>query len=240
MASLKLMCAIAFRTALETVIFPEFSDKNDIQLMVDWNPTKLLADSVIAGERADLLLVTDEAINELGKAGIVDRESAVPLADAILALAVRPGAKKPDIATAESFRSALLAANSIAFSRSGASGLYFSKLIDTLGLGAQIRERATIVPSGFTAERLLTGEADLAVQQLSELMAVPGVEIAGRFPDDYQQSTPFSIARFSGRESQSADLLIAELARPRSMEIYRSVGLIPKQPSDHHQRGHAS
>ena len=94
----------------------------------------------------------------------------------------------------------LLAARSVAYSKIGASGIYFAELIQRLGIAAEINAKATIT-AGFTAERLMTGEADLAVQQLSELKQVAGVELVGPIPLGLQTPAVFT----GGRMASSAE-----------------------------------
>jgi molybdate transport system substrate-binding protein len=227
MARIEVMCAIAFRTCMENTALPAFSRRTGHDVSVQWNPTKLLVETINGGARADLAILTDEATEELANADILDRKTVTRLADAVLGIAVKRGAVKPDVSTAAAFRQALVNAPSIAFSRSGASGLYFAGLIDTLGIGEAIRRKAVIVPSGFTAERLLSDEAELAVQQISELMAVDGAEIAGPFPPEYQQTTHFSVAQFIDRDTPAVRLLLSELNSEASKDAFSSAGLIP-------------
>ena len=85
----------------------------------------------------------------------------------------------------------------MAYSRIGASGIFFAQLIERMGIAAEINARARIVPSGFTAERLVTGEADLAVQQISELKQVAGVEVVGPIPLQLQTPAVFSAGRLA-------------------------------------------
>src|SRR6185437_11142847 len=117
--------------------------------------------------------------------------------------AVKAGAAHPDIATEAALGAALLGARSVAYSRLGASGIYFAQLIEQLGIASEVNARATIIPAGFTAEKLLTGEADLAVQQISELMQVGGIEVVGPIPHDLQTPAVFSAGRL--RESAKID-----------------------------------
>ena len=103
-------------------------------------------------------------------------------------MAVKAGAPKPDITTVEQFKATLLKARTVAYSKIGASGIFFAGLLDRLGIAGAVR--SLIVPSGFTAERLITGEADLAIQQISELMMVPGIDVVGPLPPDIQTVAP--------------------------------------------------
>ncbi len=137
-------------------------------------------------------------MDTLAQQGIVDPATRIEVARSGLGLAVAAGSPHPEVGSLDAFRQALLSARSVAYSLAGASGLYFRGLIDRLGIAEEINARATVISTGFTAETLLTGTADLAVQQMSELMAVPGIEIAGRFPDAAQTYITISAAVFRG------------------------------------------
>ena len=115
-------------------------------------------------------------------------------------------------------RAALLGARSVAYSRIGASGILFAQLIERLGIAAEINARAMIIPQGFTAERLVSGEADLAVQQISELKQVGGIEVVGPIPHELQTPAVFSAGRMaasSGRRGRPA-VAVSRVARGRA------------------------
>jgi molybdate transport system substrate-binding protein len=140
---------------------------------------------------------------------------------------VKAGSAHPDIASDVSLRKTLLAARSVAYSRIGASGIFFAGLIERLGIAPQINAKATIT-SGFTAERLITGEADLAVQQLSELKQVAGIEIVGPIPYELQTPAIFSAGRMaSSKQPDRADALLRFLASPEAAPTLRESGLEP-------------
>jgi molybdate transport system substrate-binding protein len=125
-------------------------------------------------------------------------------------------------------RAALLAARSVAYSRLGASGILFAQLIERLGIASEINARAVIIPQGFTAERLVTGEADLAVQQISELKQVGGIEVVGPIPYELQTPAVFSAGRMAAsNEAAQADRLLRYLASPEVAPVLRESGLEP-------------
>lgn len=226
--SLTMMSALAVRGAFENTILPAFEAETGIAVQVLWAPTTVIMSRIAAGERADVVVVIAEAMDSLVAQGAVEPASRAELARSMLGLAVAPGAPHPDVGSLEAFTRALLEARSVAYSRGGASGIYFRSLIDRLGIAEAINAKATTIPAGFTAEKLLTGEADLAVQQVSELMVVPGVEIIGRFPDAVQEVSAFSAARMpGGAGAADAGRLLAHLAAPRFAAAYRASGVDP-------------
>src|ERR1035437_2710319 len=224
--SLTLMSALAVRGAFENGILPAFQAETGIQVVPEWTPTTVIMSKIAAGERADVVVVIVDSMDRLVEQGKVDPASRVELAHSRLGLAVPPGATHPDISTVEAFTKALLGARSVAYSKGGASGIYFQKLIETLGIADAINAKATAIPAGFTAEKLLTGEADMAVQQVSELMGVPTVELMGKFPEEVQQVTSFSAAIMRGiSNTAAAERLIASLTGDRAAIAYRASGV---------------
>jgi molybdate transport system substrate-binding protein len=172
--------------------------------------------------------LTQERLAELAAAGSVIVESCVDLARSYVGLAVKAGAVHPDIATEHALRETLLGARSIAYSRLGASGIFFAQLIARLGIATEINARATIVPQGFTAERLVSGEADLAVQQISELRQVAGIDIVGPIPLHLQSPMIFSAGRLvASQQVDRSDQLLRFLASGEAAVALRDSGLEP-------------
>jgi molybdate transport system substrate-binding protein len=194
----------------------------------DFAPTLGILDRLRSGEGADVVILTREALDDLAAQGIVVAESRVDLARSFVGIAVKAGADHPDIATEPALRAALLGARSVAYSRIGASGIFFAQLIERLGIAPEINARARIIPSGFTAELLVTGEAELAVQQISELKQVGGVEVVGAIPLKLQTAAVFSAGRLaaSKRVAQS-DALLKYLASPEVAPVLSASGLEP-------------
>jgi molybdate transport system substrate-binding protein len=193
----------------------------------DFAPTLGLLDRLRKGEAADVVILTREGLDDLAGQGTVVAESCVDLARSFVGIAVKAGADHPDIATEPALRATLLGAR-VAYSRIGASGIFFAQLIERLGIASEINARARVIPSGFTAELLLSGEADLAVQQLSELKQVAGTEVVGPIPRELQIPAVFSAGRLaaSNRAAQS-DALLKFLASLQVAPVLRESGLEP-------------
>jgi molybdate transport system substrate-binding protein len=222
---LKVMSTLAVEVALTRWLLPSWRAAG-YEADVQWNPTSVLKGRIRAGDRADVLVMIDNSMHELAREGIVIADSITPIAQAGFGLAVAAGAPRPDISTPEAFLRALLEARSIVYSRTGASGIYFAELIQKLGIADRVNPRALVVPSGFTAKHLLTGECDLAVQQISELMSVDGVEVVGPFPQRYQMPTDFSVAIFADAEDRElAARFVTHLTSPQAAEAYDMGGL---------------
>ena len=224
-APVKLMCALVVRGAFDAAVVPAFEASGGV-VTIAWSPTTLIVKGLADGQRPDAVLVLSSAMDTLVKDGLVDAASRVEVARSRYALAVRAGAPHPAIDTVEALKRTLTDARSVAFSKSGASGIYFDALLPKLGIADVVRAKATIIPSGFTAERLVTGEADIAVQQMSELMVVDGVEVIGPFPDPVQEVTTFSAAILrDAANSQGAERLLAAMTDAGAVDAYRRSGL---------------
>lgn len=225
--TIRLLSTLALMGAVRSLA-GKYQTLTGTRIDADFAPTLGLLDRLQKGETADVLILTEEGLAGLAATGRVVAESCIDLARSFVGLAVRARAARPDIATEEALRVALLGARSVAYSRLGASGIFFAQLIAEMGIASQVNARATIVPQGFTAERLVSGEADLAVQQISELKQVAGIDIVGPIPLHLQEPAVFSAGRLaaSTRPEQS-DRLLEFLASKEVAPALRDSGLEP-------------
>jgi molybdate transport system substrate-binding protein len=182
----------------------QYETETGTRIDADFAPTVALLERLRGGETADIAILTAQGIDDLIAEGIILRGTRTDMARSFVGIAVKAGAPKPDIGTVDAFTRTLLAARAVAYSRIGASGLFFAGLLDRLGISASVK--TLVVPSGFTAERLVSGEADLAVQQISELLMVPGIEVVGALPPEIQTVATFSAGLLT-RSPASAALL---------------------------------
>jgi molybdate transport system substrate-binding protein len=205
-----------------------YQTQTGARIDADFAPTVGLLERLRNGEAADILILTREGLADLAAQGTVVADSCVDLARSYVGIAVKAGAVHPDIATEAALRAALLGARSVAYSRIGASGIFFAALIARMGIASEINARAVIVPSGFTAERLVSGEADLAVQQISELKQVGGIEVVGPIPHHLQTPAVFSAGRMAASQRIApSDALLKYLASAEVAPVLRESGLEP-------------
>jgi molybdate transport system substrate-binding protein len=172
-----------------------------------FDATQAILERLAQGARADLLILTSDALGDLRRKGEVTQVRA--LGSSGVALAVRAGAAKPDIGSTEALVRALLSADSV--------GIYFSELLERLGISGKLKKRI-VVEKGPVGRVVAAGEAEIGVQQLCELAPVPGIDIVGPLPQPLQKLTHFSAgvtARATNRESAKAlmNLLTSEAAR---------------------------
>jgi molybdate transport system substrate-binding protein len=225
--TVRLLSTLALKGAVVRLA-GDYEAATGTRIDADFAPTVGLLERLRGGETADVVILTREGLEELAAEGAVVAATKVDLARSYVGIAVKAGQPHPDIASAAALRAVLLAAKSVAYSRIGASGIFFAGLIERLGIAPEINARATITPSGFTAERLISGEADLAVQQISELKQVQGIEIVGPIPLDLQTAAIFSGGRMAASaRAEQADRLLRYLASPEVIPVLRDTGLEP-------------
>jgi len=184
------------------------------------------------GERADVVILDDGAADELGRRGFVRPESKVELARSQIGMVVRAGAAKPDIGSVDAFRSALLAAKSIAYSDSSSGTYLVTTLFGKLGVADQVAAKSRKVrgpPSGEPVAAVVArGDAEIGFQQVSELLHVPGVDFVGAIPAALQPGFAYSGAlTTSAREAEAARALLRFLASPEAGAAITKAGLAP-------------
>lgn len=227
MAILRMLSTLGLMGAMRS-LSSAFEASSGIRVDADFAPTLALLKRLRDGEAADLVILTREGLDEVIGEGRVVADGAADLARSYVGIAVQAGQAHPDIASEAALRQTLLAARSVAYSRLGASGVYFAQLIVRMGIVAEVNARATIVEQGFTAERLVSGEADLAVQQISELKQVGGIDVVGPIPHDLQTPAVFSAGRMANaRHPEAAERLLRYLASPDVVPVLRQSGLEP-------------
>jgi molybdate transport system substrate-binding protein len=227
--TVKVMSGLALEVAVNRWLKPKFESESGLRLDIDWRPTAAIMRSIDAGDRADVIIAINDSMDRLVKDGVVDPASRAMLADSVLGVAVRQGASRPDISSLDAFKRTIVSARAVAYSQAGASGIYFAKLIERLGIAKEVNARAIVIPMGFTAERVAAGEADLAIQQISELMSVAGVDIVGPFPAEVQSVSTFDAAIFAEAGNRlGAAAWLRTLTSSAAAKAYADGGLVSR------------
>ena len=172
-------------------------------LRAEFHATQALLKSIADGAAADVVILTAEGIDRLAADRKVLADTRLNLGRSGVGIAVRKGARKPDIGSLAALQRTLLAAESVAHSRMGASGLYFAELLERLGIADKLKKRI-IVDKGPVAARVASGEAELGAQLLCELAPVPGIDIVGPLPPEVQKYYAFSAAVMTASRKQDA------------------------------------
>jgi molybdate transport system substrate-binding protein len=220
-------------TAAYKVLVPEFERATGHTVLTAYGPSMGTTPNAIPvrlerGEPADVLIMVGYALTDLAKQGKVIAESRVDLVKSPIGIAVRSGAPKPDISSADTLKRALLAAKSVAYSDS-ASGVYVStEMFAKLGIADEMKDKARKIPATPVGEIVARGDAEIGFQQISELLPVAGVDIVGPLPPDVQKITVFSagIATVS-KEPDAGKALIKFLASPAASAAIVKSGMEP-------------
>lgn len=228
---MKLFSAIAVQGVVEPLI-PAFEQRHGCTLDITWATAPLLLKRLQAGEQADALILNRATTDTLLAAGGIVAGSDVVIASSATAIAVKAGARKPDISTVAALKCTLLEARAISYTdpaAGGASGIYFAKVLERMGISREVNAKTRFPPpSGYSGVFLASGEVDLAVQQVPELLHVPGVEIVGPLPGDLHMVTVFvaGIPTDSTRPAL-ARAFFESLRTPEAKTRFREKGLEP-------------
>jgi molybdate transport system substrate-binding protein len=207
---------------------PKFERATGHRLSIGYDPAKAVKRQIENGAAFDAAIVTRPVFDDLAAQGKILPETRADIGRSGLGVAVRKGAVKPDIATTEAFKRALLATKSVVRSAEGTSGLYFETLLDRLGIAEAMRDKVKLGPSGRVAELVARGEADMAVQQIAELLPVTGAHYAGPFPPELQLYSEFAAGVASAsKHREAAKAFISTLTTPEAIALFKAAGLEP-------------
>jgi molybdate transport system substrate-binding protein len=227
-AELRLLVSGAIRAAM-TDIKPLFEQATEHKLIVSSDTSGRIARRIADGEEVDLLIVTSGGIDELIKQGRVRDGSKAEIARSGLGVVVRTGAAKPDISTPEKFKEALLAARTVAYTNpasGGASGGYFAKMLEQLGITDAVNKKARLGEGGPIAQIVARGDAELGIQQIPELLAYPGVDYVGPLPGSLQFFTRLAAGiAANSRQPEAAQILLKFLASPPAVSVMQAKGM---------------
>lgn len=225
--TIKLFATNSSRAVLDELV-PHFERASGDKITVSYDPAKVMLRRIAGGESADVAILGSAALDELVKQGKVEAGSRRPLARCGVGVAVRAGAPKPDIGTVEALKRALLAAKSVAYTQEGASGMHFAGLIEKWGIAARIEAKAVRQPGGLIGEQVAAGKAEIAIQQIPELLAVRGIDLVGPLPPEIQLTTASAIGIFANtKEGDAANAFAEFLCTPAAATVLRAKGHEP-------------
>ena len=226
-AELKLLTSNSMRGVLDELI-PAFERASGKRVALSYDPAQIMMKRIAGGESGDLVILSQPAIDALAGLHKIVPDSRRTLARCGVGIGVRAGAAKPDIGSVEALKRALLEAKSIAHTTHGASGIHFSGIVERLGIANEVKAKAVQNQGGLIGTLVVEGKAELAVQQIPELMAVPGLEVVGPLPQELQAISVVTVGIFADARARSdAQALIDFLLLPTSARVFRAKGLEP-------------
>ena len=226
-AEIKVLSSIGMRGVLNEVQ-PQFEKDTGHKLSITYDTSKSLLKLIDAGEKFDATLQTGSIMDQLTQRGIVSGASRFDIARSGLGVAIKAGAERPDISTTESFKQAVLDAKSIGSHASGMAGVAFMDILKNLEIHDAVQPKIKLVYKGYVAKIAATGEAELAVHLISEILPVDGAELLGPFPPDLQRYILLSGAVASdATEPEAAEVFVRYFETPLAVATIKEKGMEP-------------
>ena len=227
-AEVKVLTAGAFKQVVLAVV-PEFEKQTGHKVIVDNDTTGALTKRIGGGESFDVLVITPAAITDLTKKGKIAEGSAATVARVGIGVMVKAGAPVPDVSTVDAFKRALIAAKSVAYidpASGGSSGIYVANLLQKLGLADEIKPKAKLKQGGYVADLIKSGEAELGIHQISEIVPVKEVTLVGPLPAEIQNYTTYAAGIGAGaKDSEAAKALIKVFSGPAAAAVLKDKGM---------------
>jgi molybdate transport system substrate-binding protein len=223
---IKLMCPAPMRTTIVDLV-SQFERASQHKVTIVHTPSRMIVERIQGGEVFDISILTAEATDALIKQGKIARR--VNVARSSIGFGVRAGTPKPDVSSAEAVKRTLLAAKSFARNEGAESGAHILAVFERLGIVEEMKAKTKAMPvnTGYVAELVARGEAELAAQQMPELKAVPGIE-AVPLPPELQLVIVFSAGISPAlAEPDAVNALVSLLSSPEAAAVLRSKGLDP-------------
>jgi len=226
-ADITVIASTAMREVLGELV-PMFERASGHKVTVSFQSGAVLPGKIKEGAQADLVVTTPATIDDLVKAGKLVAGTRVDFVRSGAGVAVRAGAPKPDVGTPEAFKNALLAAKSVGYSR-GPSGVHFMSVLARLGITDQVEAKGVVPPLGQRVGVLIAkGEAEIGVQQITELLQIPGIDFVGPLPKELQANIGYATATpTTAKEREAAAALVRFLSSEPALPVIKKVGLEP-------------
>ncbi len=226
-AELTVLSSNATRAVLEALA-PEFEETSNLRLVFRFAPSAELKSRIAEGEEFDVAFLTRALVDDLVALGKADAGSRTTIARAGAGVAIRKGARRPDLSTPEAFRRTLLDARSIAYVGRGVTADILRNIFEKFGITAEMRAKTESLSGVTAAEAVASGQAELGFTQISEILPHPGVELAGPLPPEVQVYTVFqAVVGSSSRRPEAGRRFLQFLTAPAAAPIIRAKGMEP-------------
>jgi molybdate transport system substrate-binding protein len=229
-ADIKVLTAGAFKQIV-VALAPDFEKQTGNKLIIENETVGALVKKIEGGETFDVTFLSPAAVDDLIKSGKIAQGSRLNIARVGVGVMVKEGAPKPDISSVDAFKRAVLAAKTVAYidpASGGSSGIYVAKLFEQLGIADQVKPKARLKQGGYVADLIASGDAELGIHQISEIVPVKGVTLVGPLPKEIQNYTTYAAGVASApKDKDAAAALVKFLSGPRAAEILKSKGMEP-------------
>jgi molybdate transport system substrate-binding protein len=224
-AEITVIASTAMREVMEELV-PMFERASGHKVAISFLSGAVLPVKMKEGAQADVVVTTPPTIDDLVVAGRVTPNTRVDFVRSGAGVAVRAGAPKPDVSTPEAFKNALLAAKSVGYSQ-GPSGVHFMNVLTKLGIAELIKAKGVVPPLGQRVGALVAkGDAEIGVQQITELLQIPGIDFVGPLPQELQANIVYAAAiPTSVKEREAAAEFIRFLKSEPALPVIKKVGL---------------
>jgi molybdate transport system substrate-binding protein len=224
-AEIKVLASTAVKTTLET-LGPQFEKATGNKVDLTFAPASVLKEKIDQGTAFDVAILTTPIIDGLVASAKIE-SAHTSIAHSGIGVAIRKGAAKPDVGTREAFTQALLKANSVGYTAGGATGAYLKVLFERLGIADALKPKLKLLQGGV-GEAVTTGEVEIGMTQISEILPYAGAELVGPLPKEIQLTTSFATAVGAGaRQAEPATALIRFLTGPAAAAVFKAKGLDP-------------
>jgi len=229
-AEIKVLTGGAFKQVVLAIV-PAFEQQTGHKVIVHNDTAGALKKRIEGGESFDVAVITPAVINELATAGKIAAGSRVDLARVGVGVMVKEGAPRPDVSTVEAFKDALVKAKTVAYidpASGGSSGIYLDKLFERLGVAEQVRAKARLKKGGYVADLIVSGDAELGLHQISEIVPVKGVTLVAPLPKEIQNHTTYAAGLSAASSNKdAAQALIKAFASPAAAAVLKDKGMEP-------------
>lgn len=229
-SEVRLLTTGAFKQVAMALI-PQYEAQSGNKVLVENDTAGGIIRRIETGAPFDLVVLTSQAVGDLVTEGKLVSDSSTDLAKVGIGVAVKSGAAHPNFADPEAFKQMLLKAKSIAYidpRAGGSSGIYLAGLIDRMGLTRKLRHKTVLVDGGLVADKVASGEAEIGLQQISELAAAKGVEMLGPLPRAIQNYTVYGAGiNVRAEEPVAAKALLGVFAGPAAAAVLQAKGMQP-------------
>ena len=224
-AEIKVWSGGAFRPVMNE-LGPRFERTAGHKLVIEYAASPVFLKRIGTGETFDVAILLPETIDGWIKEGKIISDTRINIGRAALGVAVRAGASKPDMSSADALKRTLLAANTVSYSPDGGVGKHFAFVLERLAIAADMKSKLRPVAAGGASPGFVAkGEAEIAIALIPAILSTPDVQLAGPFPSEFAYYVDLSAGvSTSAKEPEAAKALVKLLGAPDGIAVIKAKG----------------